>query len=196
MTYVHARMVGRGIAALALASVIAAPVAVNASTAGAQPPAGVSSSTILDANIASSVPGGKITRKEVLSRAEYWRKHQPGPYNQRAYSLDPERKHKYRRDCSGYVSMAWHTKGNYWTGNLSKISTQISRKSLKPGDILNYSVAHVLIFAKWDNTAHTRFTYYSFGSTPVKMRHAGINDRTFDGHPNGKYVARRYHKIV
>ena len=60
---------------------------------------------------AASARGGPITRSEVIWRAQYWVDHQPGPYDQGGYSPGPGGDHHYRRDCSGYVSMAWHLDG-------------------------------------------------------------------------------------
>ncbi len=140
--------------------------------------------------------GGPITRSEVIERAQYWVDHQPGSYNQTAYSPDPTYSRSYRRDCSGYVDMAWHTGSDNWTGNMSSISFQISRSDLKAGDILNDPVNHVILFNAWESD-RVHFSYYSFGSTPVKkINHASINQSTIDGHPNSNYIARRYNKII
>jgi hypothetical protein len=144
----------------------------------------------------TSTIGGDITRSEVMERAQYWVDHQPGPYNQNAFSPDPTNSRDYRRDCSGYVDMAWHANGDYWTGNLANISTGISRSALKAGDILNAAAEHTLIFKSWSNGEHTRFNYYSFGSTPVKLKtDISINAATFDSHANSDYVALRYDHI-
>jgi hypothetical protein len=141
----------------------------------------------------TSAIGGDITRSEVMERAQYWVDHQPGSYNQNAYAPDPTNSRDYRRDCSGYVDMAWHTNADYWTGNLDNISTEISRSALKAGDILNSAEEHVILFKSWSNGEHTRFNYYSFGSAPVKLKtDISINATTFDSHPNSHYVARRY----
>ncbi|MGY0231954.1 hypothetical protein PT931_09415, partial [Longispora urticae] len=80
---------------------------------------------------------GYITRSEVIERAQYWVDHQPGPYSQSEFSPGPTGDRDYRRDCSGYVDMAWHTGSHHWTGNLSAISYEIPRADLKAGDILN-----------------------------------------------------------
>ncbi|HTJ39536.1 MAG TPA: hypothetical protein VL738_40445 [Dactylosporangium sp.] len=144
----------------------------------------------------TSTVGGTITRSEVIERAQYWVDHQPGPYDQTAYSPDPTGSRNYRRDCSGFVDMAWHTSTDNWTGNMSDISYSIDRSDLKPGDILNSAADHVILFDQWE-ADHVYFSYYSFGSTPVKHKtHISINAATFDSHPNGDYVARRYNKIV
>jgi hypothetical protein len=102
----------------------------------------------------------------------------------------------YRRDCSGYVDMAWHTSTDNWTGNMDEISFEISRSELKAGDILNDAAQHVFLFHEWESD-HVHFSYYTFGSTPVRhVTHVSIDDATFDGHPNGEYIARRYNKLI
>nr|BFE58492.1 hypothetical protein GCM10020063_030180 [Dactylosporangium thailandense] len=144
----------------------------------------------------TSSVGGSITRSEVIERAQYWVDHQPGTYSQTGFSPDPTGSRSYRRDCSGFVDMSWHTSTDNWTGNLSDISAQINRSDLRPGDILNSAQDHVILFDQWEPD-HVYFSYYSFGSTPVKHKtHVSINAATFDSHPNGDYVARRYNKIV
>ncbi|MFE6775477.1 hypothetical protein [Streptomyces sp. NPDC057702] len=147
---------------------------------------------------ALSSAAGPITRSEVLERARYWYDRRSNiPYNQGATYKDSSGR-AYRTDCSGYVSMAWHMSYSADTRALADAETRpISRGDLRPGDILNSYYDHVILFEKWDNDAHTLFSYYSFGSTPVK--HAtgvSINAATLDSHPNSDYRALRYKKIV
>ncbi|MFI5916900.1 hypothetical protein ACIA8L_56265, partial [Dactylosporangium sp. NPDC051541] len=143
----------------------------------------------------TSTVGGDITRSEVMERAQYWVDHQPGAYSSdgSGYSPDPTGSRNYRRDCSGYVDMAWHANSDNTTFNMANISTAISRSDLRPGDILNDEQHHVILFKRWDDSSHTTFDYYSFGSTPVKLKtNISISASSFDGHPNSEYVARRY----
>lgn len=144
---------------------------------------------------ADSVRGGEITRSEVIWRAQYWVDHQPGPYDQGAFSPGPGGDYNYRRDCSGYVSMAWHLNANPSTQGLPGFSHEIPRGDLRPGDILNSFYDHVFLFHKWED-GNGGFSYYSFGATPVRHLRANINDAYLDGHPNGDYKALRYNKIV
>ncbi|MEU8115105.1 FG-GAP-like repeat-containing protein [Micromonospora sp. NPDC048947] len=144
--------------------------------------------------LASSI-GGPITRAEVMQRAQGWVDHQPGPYSQRAFSWDPTHTRKYRRDCSGYVGMAWHLNADPSTRTLHQFSTQIGKAELQPGDILNLAAKHVVLFKSW-KTDRRHFTYYTFGSTPVKIRTAAIDAGTIDSHRATSYVARRYTKIA
>ncbi|MFC4087229.1 NlpC/P60 family protein, partial [Amycolatopsis samaneae] len=156
--------------------------------------AGVTTVVTTSAAQASDL-GGPIARSEVIWRAQYWVDHQPGPYNQGAFSPGPGGDKSYRRDCSGYVSMAWHLNDNPWTGSLAGYAHEISRGDLKPGDIMLFAGTHTFLFDHWtDNNGN--FVYYSFGSTPVKHRSANIGSASLDGHPNGSYRAYRYNKII
>ena len=88
--------------------------------------------------------------------------------------------------------MAWHLNQNLSTATLPNVSNQISKSALEPGDILNDASEHVVIFKSWADTAHTRINYYSFGSTPVKLRtNVSMTVGTIDSHPVGDYLARR-----
>ncbi|MFD4532147.1 VCBS repeat-containing protein [Kitasatospora sp. NPDC058397] len=146
---------------------------------------------------ASSSIDGKITRSEVIQRAQYWLG-KSIPYNQGGSYPDSSGRN-YRTDCSGYVSMAWHLGAG--TGPDTRAIEDsytygIQRSELKAGDVLNSYYNHVLLFEKWDDAAHTTFSYYSFGSTPVKhVTGASING-TLDSHPNSEYKALRYKNIV
>ncbi|MGW4383781.1 FG-GAP-like repeat-containing protein [Kitasatospora sp. NPDC004531] len=172
---------------------LAAAVAVSGSIAATA----VTVLTATTAQAASAVDG-QITRGEILQRAQYWYNQRANiPYNQGGSYGDSSGRN-YRTDCSGFISMAWHLGSSANTQGLAdSYTTEISRSQLKPGDILNSYYDHVLLFEKWDDAAHTTFSYYSFGSTPVKhITGQSINASTFDSHPNGDYKALRYKKVV
>ncbi|BAJ28904.1 MULTISPECIES: hypothetical protein [Kitasatospora] len=174
----------------ALRTALAAAIALS----GAIATTAVTVATATTAQAASSVDG-QITRGEVIQRAQYWYG-KTIAYNQGATYPDSSGR-AYRTDCSGYVSMAWHLGASPSTQGLPGYATEIPRSQLKAGDILNSFYDHVILFEKWDDAAHTTFSYYSFGSTPVKHRTGiSINAATFDSHPNGDYKAYRYNKIV
>ncbi|MFK0194923.1 hypothetical protein [Kitasatospora sp. NPDC090308] len=148
------------------------------------------------AQAASSV-GGQITRSEIIQRAQYWYG-KTIAYDQGSSYPDSSGR-LYRTDCGGYVDMAWHLADGPNTEGLtsSTYTTSIPRSDLKPGDILDSKYDHVILFEKWDDAAHTTFSYYSFGSTPVKHRTGiSINAAYFDSHPNGDYQAYRYNKVI
>jgi hypothetical protein len=111
-------------------------------------------------DIHAATSGPQITREEILSRAESWL-HPSVPYSQSAYQDG------YRTDCSGYVSMAWETNGNFWTGDLNTIAVAISYDDLRPGDILLYhnwanpvKGSHVVLFDHWTDDVGGDFTIY------------------------------------
>jgi ribosomal protein L35AE/L33A len=145
--------------------------------------------------LAASQIGGSITRDEIMDRAQGWVNNQPGPYSQRAFSWDPTQTRKYRRDCSGLVGMAWHLNADPSTRTLHQYSNEINKQDLRPGDILNTAGKHVVLFKSW-KTDRRHFTYYTFGSTPVKIRTAAVDSGNIDSHRSTNYVARRYTKIV
>ncbi|MFF9115439.1 peptidoglycan-binding protein [Streptomyces massasporeus] len=102
-----------------------------------------------------------ITRSEIINRAKTWVAAKV-PYSMSAYWSDG-----YRRDCSGYVSMAWKLPGNEWTGSLAQYGERISKEELQPGDILLFHNAadpeqgsHVTIFGGWTDASHTSYTAY------------------------------------
>ncbi|MEV7328562.1 VCBS repeat-containing protein [Micromonospora sp. NPDC093244] len=152
-----------------------------------------------EAAFAASSVGGAITPTEVLSRAKYWYDNRSSiNYSQSGYHPDENGK-DYRRDCSGFVSMAWHLSTSKTTYNMYTVSTQISKSDLQPGDILNSASEHVILFKRWTDKSAGAFEYYAFGSTPVKMATetlTGGGDGLIDSHPAGNYVARRYKNIT
>ncbi|MGW4383783.1 FG-GAP-like repeat-containing protein [Kitasatospora sp. NPDC004531] len=171
---------------------LAAAVAVSGSIAATA----VTVATATTAQAASSVDG-QITRSEIIQRAQYWYGQRANiPYSQNATYPDSSGRN-YRTDCSGYVSMAWHLGSSLNTQTLPGAATEIPRAELKPGDILNSYYDHVILFEKWDDTAHTKFSYYAFGTTPVShVTGQSFSAGTLDGHPTGDYKAYRYKKVV
>ncbi|MEV7447142.1 FG-GAP-like repeat-containing protein [Streptomyces sp. NPDC091204] len=143
---------------------------------------------------------GSITRSEVIDRAKSWVA-AGVPYSMTSYRSDANG--RYRTDCSGFVSMAWHlassSANNYGetTGTLLDFTSSISKESLKPGDILlnpnSGASGHVVIFNGWANAEHTRYdAYEQAGSTGAV--HREIPYPYFSGH--GTFSPRRYDKIV
>jgi hypothetical protein len=100
-------------------------------------------------------PAGAITRDKIIKRSSVWVKKRV-PYSQsRTYR-------GYRRDCSGFVSMAWKLKRSYTTRTISSRARRIKVKSLKPGDAVLVP-GHVSIFAGWKNKK--KRTYWAMEQT-------------------------------
>ena len=134
--------------------------------------------------ILGSVPASAlaISRPTVLKRANHWIARRVR-YSQRAYYGG------YRRDCSGFVSMAWKLKKSYTSSSIRSKAHRISRSSLKPGDAVRRP-GHVEIFAGWKSRSKraywaleestwgkpARRRVKRFGSGCTALRYHGIVD--------------------
>jgi len=138
--------------------------------------------------------GGKIKRSEVIERAWTW-VNRDIQYSQSGVADDAERHHKYRRDCSGYISMVWHIKptGMYApnTTALRDYSFAIAKANLRRGDILLDPGNHVVLFQRWANDAHTKFWLFEQSNPTSDMNHRVAYLSSYSG-----YTARRYNHIV
>lgn len=132
----------------------------------------------------------KISRKEVLSRANFWAKRKV-PYSQHRTYPDPQGR-RYRTDASGYISMAWtlSTPGlTTWT--LPYVASPISKNSLQAGDILLKHDEHVVLFERWANAAKTK--YWAYEQTPPHVQHHILPYPYW--HNNAAYKPYRYRHI-
>jgi hypothetical protein len=71
----------------------------------------------------------------------------------------------YRRDCSGFVSMALGLNGpGFSTSGLVARSTRITKEELRPGDMIinppDGPAGHVTLFERWTDTSMTRYLAY------------------------------------
>jgi hypothetical protein len=100
--------------------------------------------------LASHVPAAHaITRAQVLKRANHWIKKKV-QYSQSSYYQG------YRRDCSGFVSMAWKLKSSYTSSSIRSKAKTISWRKLKPGDAVRRT-GHVEIFGGWKNKSRRQY---------------------------------------
>jgi len=198
---------------MALATLVGALVAVSASPAAAMLPPNEGG-----CSYPSSI-GGSISRAEVMCRAFYWYKirsnpdltyDDPGDTNYLPYHQDPTNSKTYRRDCSGYVSMAWHLSSSLSTSTLRDVANPVPGgwSGLLAGDILDYPGQHAVIFVGWRDANKTSFYYYAFGHTPVAYNwtttSGGGGDPAeyvnpagkIDNHGYGGYLPYRYKKIT
>jgi len=89
-----------------------------------------------------------ITRAKVLERARVWVKKKVSYSQYRHYK-------GYRRDCSGFVSMAWKLGRSYSSRTIASRARRIPIKALQPGDAVLVP-GHVSLFAGWkDKKART-----------------------------------------
>jgi hypothetical protein len=140
---------------------------------------------------------GPITRVEIIARARSW-VDEGVPYG--GGSVWTDRNGSYRRDCSGYASMAWNLRDSYTTHTLATagFATRIGRSALLPGDLIDDPAQHVLIFAGWTNKRALTFRYFAENHTGT---HAGeyagsFAKATLAGWPTHDYVYLRYARVV
>ena len=143
----------------------------------------------------AATTGGSITRDEVIQRAQSWVSENV-PYNQGAYYSDSNG--SYREDCSGYVSMAWDLSSSMVTQTLPEVSTQIDSSQLQPGDALDYTAEHVILFGGWVDQSAGTFTYYA-ENNPSQLTNSyqgNLDASSLDGWPTSDYTPLRYNNIT
>jgi hypothetical protein len=106
----------------------------------------LSATLLLVTNVATA---HAITRSQVIKRANYWI-HRKVHYSQTRYFRG------YRRDCSGFVSMAWKLRKSYTSSSIRSRARRISMSRLKPGDAVRRR-GHVEIFAGWKNKRRKQY---------------------------------------
>ncbi|GAA2670109.1 hypothetical protein GCM10010412_048910 [Nonomuraea recticatena] len=169
---------------------------------------------------AASAPDGRITRSEVLARAQNW-VNRNVQYNLTRYPstlvTDVEGDNKYGPDCSGLVSMAWHItansgKGGNSTDDFAGWSGKVTLGSLHdllPGDAILRD-GHIELFARWKNESdHSKGAWtYSLNGTveddgdyqedwakgPSANSHGQVGDESWSSMQN--YTPIRYKNIV
>jgi predicted heme/steroid binding protein len=141
--------------------------------------------------------GGPITRQEIIARAQTWMNRPDIQYSETGGTFE-----QYRRDCSGFVSMAWNLSApGLVTGTgpgtgLYTVSHPIAKDELLPGDIMLApgvgSAGHVTLFAGWTSAAHTHYNSYDFGgSTPTLLQN--VPYPYWDSRPFAPY---RYNNVI
>lgn len=151
---------------LALVAVIALAVVTGRSFGGdsaATPPVGCHWQACTGE---PGVPGAPVERAEVASRVREWLDDQDIGYSMTEGHAGPGGWGWYRRDCSGFVSMALHLPdddGGASTVGLADVVTEVKSTHLRPYDLLGRlgpetggESGHVQFFLGWANEARTR----------------------------------------
>jgi hypothetical protein len=140
---------------------------------------------------AQAAPNDPISRADVIARAQNWMDRNI-QYSQSGTATGPDGVYSWRRDCSGFVSMALKlgptglSAPNTTALAGSTYSFGISKANMKAGDYLVDAGNHVVLFHKWANTDHTQFWLYEESNPTDDMNHRIANLSTYAG-----YVARR-----
>lgn len=137
---------------------------------------------------------GIITRDEVMDRARNWfLRDIPYSFDVDARASDIEGNHLYRRDCSGFVSMAWHTStqyGGHSTRSIPDIAPRISWDDLKPGDVVNWADHHCMIYHMRGDSG--KIWIYDLVDPETDMRHDQVSTARLK---DLGYIPRRYRNI-
>ncbi|MEV3936763.1 twin-arginine translocation signal domain-containing protein [Glycomyces sp. NPDC049804] len=133
---------------------------------------------------------GIVTRDEVMNRARNWFLRDI-PYDGGSRASDIEGDHTYRQDCSGFVSMAWHTSTpGHSTRSIPDIAAQIAWSELKPGDVLNAYNDHCMLYhMRGDNG---NIWIYDLATPASDMRHIQVSPASLR---EQDYIPRRYRNI-
>ncbi|MFE9564209.1 hypothetical protein ACFYM0_24225 [Streptomyces sp. NPDC006487] len=187
----------RALAATAVAG-LAVGLLVTAPAHAGEPSKGLSAVSVADGgdqgpSVAYQLAAGpQIKRSEVIRRAASW--------VGRGLVYDGGGTYEgYRRDCSGYASMAWSLgkPGLDTTSYVpSGVASWIDKSDLKPGDALLNDAAgalgHIAIFAGWTDSSKTSYDAYEF--TKSGVQHKAIPYPYFSGH--GTFRPVRNNSIV
>lgn len=134
---------------------------------------------------------GNIVRADVMVRARNWYNRNI-QYNGNSRATDIEGAHTYRQDCSGFVSMCWHSATpGHSTRTLPNIAPEINWGQLKPGDIVNSYDNHCMLFEKWAVESGTIWVY-DLATPALDMRHIKVSTASLRSQ---NYIPRRYTKI-
>jgi hypothetical protein len=114
--------------------------------------------------------GGCADVAAVFARAQTWlTAWTGGPVPYLASASPEDLFHGYRRDCSGFVSMALGLPGpGLNTTGLAAASTRIEKADLQPGDLLINTApnlrGHVVLFESWSDASMTSYDGYEQSS--------------------------------
>lgn len=129
-------------------------------------------------------PNSEISRKDVIERAMFW-VDDPRPYSQKGTSVGIDGR-KWRRDCSGFASMAWNLRrsdgdSGTTTGKLPEVLERIEKEDLTTGDALLITPSangkpygHVVLFNGWKDEEKTQYEGLEQAGKP----HSGTVRRT------------------
>lgn len=144
---------------------------------------------------AQAAPNDPISRTDVIARAQNWMDRNI-QYSQTGTATGPGGTYSWRRDCSGFVSMALKlgptglNAPNTTALAGSTYSFGISKANLKAGDYLVDAGSHVVLFQKWADADHTQFWLYEESNPTDDMNHRVAYLSNYSG-----YVARRADNI-
>ena len=144
--------------------------------------------------------GGSITRAQIIARANDWVSQQLA-YSQTEGWVDTAAGGPYRMDCSGFISMAWALPTSMVTSTLPQVATVVDGDvsgdtSLNPGDALDYTADHVVLFDHWTDSSGD-FAYdaeHTFG-VPSDQETDSIYSSQLEGYAISDFEQLQYNKL-
>lgn len=118
----------------------------------------------LAASVAIPVQAGAITPSTATARAHTWVRHRV-MYSQTRYHRG------YRRDCSGFVSMAWKAGTSFTSRTIQRYARRIPISKLRRGDAV-HTPGHVALFVKWKNKRRRTFVVMEESSYGTPAHHS------------------------
>jgi putative cell wall-binding protein len=111
-----------------------------------------------------------LSRAQVMARAEVW-VNRAIPYSQTGWAnaagdTVSSSKSGWRRDCSGFTSMAWALSyPGQSTRTFRYVSELTSKAALQPGDVLISYDNHAVLFGGWANPEWTEYFAFEMSSS-------------------------------
>jgi len=111
-----------------------------------------------------------MTRAQVMARAQVWID-RAIPYSQTGWANEvgdtvTSSKAGWRRDCSGFTSMAWKLGfPGQSTRTFKYVSEPTSKAALQPGDVLISYNNHAVLFGGWADAEWTKYYAYEMSSS-------------------------------
>jgi hypothetical protein len=95
-------------------------------------------------------------------------------------------------DCSGFISRCWRLSEKQSTSSLAALCKKLrSPAELQPGDVLNQSGGHVVLFVRWADA--TRTTFFCYEAEPFSR--VRLSERNAPEMLASGYVPLRYRQI-
>ena len=100
---------------------------------------------------------------------------------------------RYGNDCSGFVSAAWQTTSSvHSNGYVSQLS---SFSNLQPGDAINNSKKHIMLFVRWADSSKTKAVVYEQTPPQAKESIRSVSDLKAQGYKPVRLKDKYLNKI-
>jgi hypothetical protein len=187
------------VAALAVTAMLAALTIGAASATTVTSGYDTSNST---GTLGPAAPDDAITVNQMLNRGQDWVGDSVG-YSQTQGWEDSATGGPYRTDCSGFISMAWGLSTSLTTETLPSVATVVDSNitgetNMQPGDALDYTADHAVLFVSWISKSAGTFYYdaeHQTGTVTSEMV-GNLKSGYLEGFPISYFEDLRYNNIL